>query len=592
MKKEDLTAAFLDYCISNDILQAHKVSQVRLVAKESEVEIYEVLLDLHLLSTNQLNSILSEITGFPVADPLHESYRTPMSKKTLDAISNKIAFEQMIFPLKIDEGHLHLVMANPTDDLTVNKVESSSGYPVKRYVCYFKNILRAIVRYYTYLGGKKFESIVKDSLDEIEGRKKIRQPSSIWTEPLTKALTRDISIFSKNVEPPREGEVGVSLLVQKIVDNAIFLGVSDIHIEPFQDVIKVRFRKDGVLFGQWYIPKKLQVNLLNRIKVLAGMNSTIVNRPQGGYISYENITAVGVDIRASSIPTLYGERFSLRILDKTCTLLNEKDLGMEEDDLQNFIRKINSPQGLILLTGPTGSGKTTTIYAALDRLNKESRSIITIEDPIEYQMMGISQIQISVSKDLSFDSAFREVLRQDPDVILLGEIRDPESTQVAVMASSTGHLVFSTLHTTNSSNAIPRLISMGADHYVLSDSVQLIVAQRLVRRLCLNCRRPDDLTDERLSLLGISREILDENVYYVAQRCEKCNKRGYIGRIGVFELLIPDEKFREMIIAKESGLYLQRYAIQHGMRTVRTDALIKAKNGITSLDEVVRITSN
>lgn len=592
MTNNELSSVFLDYCIRNNLIPAHKISQAQMIAEVSDRDIFELLLDTQLLHVDQLNEILSKITGYPFLDPLYESIHKPFAKETLYTLSHKLAFENMIFPIKIDQGSLHLVMANPTDEAVIKKVETIAKYPVKRYICYFKNIMRAVVRFYTYLGGKSFETLVTDALDEVSGKKKIDVPPSIWTEPIAKAMTREINFFNLQPTPPSEGEVAVSLLVQKILNNAIFLGVSDIHIEPFQEVIKVRFRKDGVLFAQWYIPISLRTNIVNRLKVLAGMDPTIRNKPQSGYISYENIVIVGVDIRASTVPTMYGERFAMRLLDKSRTILNPIDLGMNTNDLKLFRTKIKSPQGLVLMTGPTGSGKTTTIYAALDQLNKEYRSIITIEDPIEYQMLGVSQIQVKQRRGLNFAEAFREVLRQDPDVILLGEIRDTDSAKVAVTASSTGHLVFSTLHTNNAANSIPRLTAMSADSYVLSDTLELIIAQRLVRRLCPHCRKEDDLHEERLSQLGMDTSETADGNYFVAQGCEHCSFTGYISRIGVFEMLNPNERIREMIIHKEPSLHIERQARETGMIVMREDALEKARKGIVSLDEVVRVTSS
>lgn len=592
MTYDELAKVFLDHCIKNNLIPAHKISQAQMIADVSDRDIYELLLDTQLLNIDLLNELLSKITGYPFLDPLYESIHKPYAKETLYTLSHKLAFENMIFPIKIEEGSLHLAMANPTDEQVVRTVEAVAKYPVKRYVCYFKNIMRAVVRFYTYLGGKTFEVIVTDALDEVSGKKKIEAPPSIWNEPIAKAMTREIRLFSGQQDPPREGEVAISLLVQKIINNAIYLGVSDIHIEPFEEVIKVRFRKDGVLFAQWYIPIRLQSNLVNRLKVMANMDPTAHSKPQGGYISYENIVIVGVDIRASTVPTMYGERFAMRLLDKSRTLLNPADLGLNENELKLFATKIKSPQGLILMTGPTGSGKTTTIYAALDQLNRESSSIITIEDPIEYQMLGISQIQIKPKQELGFAEVFREVLRQDPDVILLGEIRDSDSAKVAVTASSTGHLVFSTLHTNNAASSIPRLISMGTDSFVLSDTLELIIAQRLVRRLCPHCKKEDELHEDRLKELGLDAKELKDGNFFAPQGCKQCNFTGYISRIGVFELLNPNEQIREMIIHKEPSLHIERQAQESGMVNMRQDAMDKARKGIVSLDEVIRVTSS
>ncbi|MCB1154252.1 Flp pilus assembly complex ATPase component TadA, partial [bacterium] len=296
------------------------------------------------------------------------------------------------------------------------------------------------------------------------------------------------------------------------------------------------------------------------------------------------------DIRASFVPTMYGDRIVLRLLDKSRTLLDPMDLGMHDEHLDIFHRHIRATQGLVLMTGPTGSGKTTSIYAALDQLNEVHRSIITIEDPIEYRMVGVSQIQVSEVRQMGFAEIFREVLRQDPNVVLLGEVRDADSAQVAVTAASTGHLVFTTLHTNNAAAAIPRLLMMGADPVVLSDAVHLIIAQRLVRRLCPECKQPDPLPDERLTKLGLKRDDLGDHQFYVAgPGCERCNETRHAGRIGVFEFLVPDDEIRQMIIERTPALSIERHARELGMRLMADDALQKARDGVISLDEYVHV---
>ncbi|MDP8256497.1 MAG: ATPase, T2SS/T4P/T4SS family [Candidatus Alcyoniella australis] len=594
MNANDLRDLFLNSCIEQQCLSPYKVPQAQMLAKASGKEIFDVLLDLGLLSLDQINNILSRVSGYPKLDPLVESLRHPPTKEALACVSQKVAINSRVFPLRIEDGELQLVMANPTDDSAVRAIQEMCGYPVKRFVCYPKNVLRTVARYYSAYGRKSFEELVQDGLDEVSGKRRIEPIQSIWTEPLGQALYREISLFPRQKQfeeqPPEPGEVAVSLLVRKILDNAIFLGASDVHFEPFQDVIKVRFRRDGVLFSQWFIPDLLRTNLFNRIKIIGGMNPSITRRTQSGHIKYDPARMIGVDIRASIVPTLFGERLALRLLDKGRTLLNPLTLGMEPDDLRTFMGKIISPQGLILITGPTGSGKTTTIYSALDTLNQEERCIMTIEDPIEYLMSGVSQVQIDQRNDLGYAAAFREVLRQDPNVILLGEIRDSESAEVAVSASATGHLVFSTLHTNDAAGAVQRLISMGADAFVIADSLQLIIAQRLVRRLCLHCKQPDELSEERLQQLGLSSEQLADGKYYRPVGCPRCKNMGYQGRIAVFEILQPNSELRGMINENRPARDIKQAAVKAGMRTIRCDALLKAGLGITSLDEVVRVT--
>ena len=593
MNNKQLQEQFIEYCVDSKhgLIKPHKMSQARLIAKWSSQEIYEVLMELQLMNLEGINNVLSAITGVPVKDPMTESFHMQFPRKTLSLVSHKAAVEYRIFPIRIEQGKLQLAMANPTDATVLKAVNKMSGLPIEPFVCYSKNILRAVVRFYNFITDKSFESLIRDAMDEIKGKKRVAPPPpNIWTEPLSQALRREIRLFPTQAGLLEEGEVSVSLLVQKIINNAVYLGASDIHFEPFEDAVTVRFRKDGMLFAQWFIPNDLNSYVFNRIKVMAGLDVTSTRRPQDGYIAYENVLPVGVDIRVSVVPSVNGERIVLRLLDKSRGLFNPELLGLEEDHLVLFQKKIRSPQGMILMTGPTGSGKTTTIYAALDQLNTEHRCIITIEDPTEYELKGINQVQVEPRFEMGFTQSLRAILRQNPDVIVLGEVRDSESAIVAVNASSTGHMVFSTLHTNDASQAIPRLISMGCDPYVLSDSLQLIVAQRLVRRLCPGCKRIDEIDDRRIKELGLSDIEVGTHTYYAPVGCQECNQLGYLGRVGVFELLVIDDTIRDMIVSHAHGLQIHKYAVSVGMRTMHQDALIKARDGITSLDEVQRVT--
>jgi type II secretory ATPase GspE/PulE/Tfp pilus assembly ATPase PilB-like protein len=594
MNDEQLQQKFIEYCFSpvKAKLNPGKVNKAVSVTKWSDQNIFEAVLELQLMNLEGLQAALSDVTGFESIDPLTEAYLHNFAKSTLATISHKAAIAFRAFPIRIIGGELHMAMANPTDEEVIERLEKMSGYPIKPYVCYSKNILRAVVRYYNLLDDRSFDSLIHDAMDEISGVKKVQPPTSLWSDTLSKALKREIHLFPHaEVEGEEIQEVAVTLLVARIIDRGIQIGASDIHLEPFDDILKIRFRKDGLLFAQWYVPKEIKSYLFNRIKVMAGLDLSSGKRPQDGAISYEKLLPVGVDIRVSIIPAIRGERLVMRLLDKCRGLLTLTNIGMGDDQVATFRKQTQSPYGLILLTGPTGSGKTTTIYSALDQLNTEDRCIITIEDPVEYELKGINQIQVDARQDLTFANAFRAILRQNPDIILLGEIRDSDSATVAINASSTGHLVFSTLHTNDAAHSIPRLIAMGCDPYVLANSLQLIVSQRLVRRLCVECKQPDPLDDARLAGLDIERSVLKKGQYSVPGNCVNCNSVGYLGRIGLFENLVPDYMMREMIIDRAPGLHIHQYAVESGMRTLREDGLLKAQQGYTSLDEILRVTT-
>ncbi len=594
MNDELLLQKFIEKCVdpADTRISPGKISQARLVAKWSNEDFYEVLLNLQLVSLSELNEILQMASGYPAADPLTESYKRRFPQVVLDKISKKAAVAHKVFPMQIARGELHLVMANPTDEKISQSLEKMAGLPIVRYVCHPKIIMKAVVRYYNLLDERSFENLINDALDEVGGKKKIEIQPSIWTEPLSQALNREIRLFpSDDISArPKEGEVATSMIVSRIIDKAIQAGASDIHLEPFENILKVRFRKEGILSSQWYIPNKLRKNVINRIKVLAGLDLTSYKRPQDGSISYENVLPVGVDIRVSVVPAMRGERVVLRLLDRYRGLLSPAVLGFDEDHLKIFNAKIKTPYGLILITGPTGSGKTTTIYAGLQMLNTESKCIITIEDPVEYDLKGINQIQINKKIDLDFSNAFRSILRQNPDVILLGEIRDNETAKVAVNASSTGHLVFSTLHTNDSVSAFPRLTGMGADPLVLAGTTQLVISQRLVRRLCPDCKKEIEV-DEKLINEFVGEKKYTRGIRYFSNvGCPICEDTGYLGRIGIFEMLVPDVETQHLIINGAPSTELSKYAISKGTRSLKQDGMLKVKAGYISIYELIRVT--
>jgi len=378
-------------------------------------------------------------------------------------------------------------------------------------------------------------------------------------------------------------------LVNLMLSQAVKARASDIHIEPYQNKLKVRYRLDGILYDMLSPPKHIQPTLISRIKVMAKLNIAEKRLPQDGRIEIR-IGDKNVDIRVSTIPTAFGERVVLRLLDKTNVLLKLTDLGMPVEGLKIFSRLIKSAHGIILVTGPTGSGKTTTLYGALSIINNPDINIITIEDPIEYQIENIGQIQVNPKIDLTFANGLRSIVRQDPDVILVGEIRDLETAEIAIQAALTGHLVFSTLHTNDSASAVTRLIDMGIEPYLVTSSVIAILAQRLVRTTCKGCRvayRPDE---ESLQNIGISAEMCTGKELYRGTGCEGCINTGYRGRTGIFELMILDDQIKNLILKTSDSNAIKRLAVEQGMVTLRQDGALKVVNGLTTVEEVLRVT--
>ena len=374
-------------------------------------------------------------------------------------------------------------------------------------------------------------------------------------------------------------------LVNVVLTQALRKQASDIHIEPFEKDIKVRFRIDGILYEIFSLHKRFHAHIVSRLKVMANLDIAEKRVPQDGRMKIKSANKT-VDIRVSIIPMAYGERIVMRLLDKAVSLLGLKDMGMTQEKLDAFKKMIQKNSGILLVTGPTGSGKSTTLYAALNRINSSEKNIITIEDPIEYELTGVGQIQVNPKTDLTFARGLRSVLRHDPDIIMVGEIRDLETVEIAVQASLTGHLVFSTLHTNDAAGALTRLVDMGVEPFLISSSLLAVLAQRLVRRICPDCKTtfmPEASTLEELGLSG-------EQTFWRGEGCPLCMKSGYRGRTGIFELLPIKNEIRALVNSGMDSVRIKQAAVQSGMKTLFEDGVLKVKSGVTTLDEVMRVT--
>ncbi len=380
-------------------------------------------------------------------------------------------------------------------------------------------------------------------------------------------------------------------LVNLILSQAAREGASDIHIEPYKDKVKIRKRVDGILYDMLTPPKHVQAKLMSRVKIMAKMDIAERRLPQDGRIEIR-IADKNIDLRVSSLPTAFGERIVMRLLDKSNVLLSLEDLGMSPNDLQTLLKLIKAPHGIILVTGPTGSGKTTSLYSALTVLNTPDVNIITVEDPIEYQINGISQMQVNSKIDLTFANGLRTIVRQDPDIILVGEIRDMETAEMAIQAALTGHLVFSTLHTNDAASAITRLIDMGVEPFLVSSSVNAIMAQRLVRRICPHCREAYTPSKEYIEKLHLPWEEFHDATLYRGKGCEECLHTGYQGRQGIYELMVLSEHIKSLMLSTSDAGQIKRAAVadkEHPMSTLRQDGLRKVLEGKTTLEEVFRV---
>lgn len=391
-----------------------------------------------------------------------------------------------------------------------------------------------------------------------------------------------------DVTDSEDDDAPIIRYVNAIIFKASRERASDVHIEPFEDKLKVRFRIDGTLYDIATEDYSFQAAIISRIKVMAGLNIAEKRLPQDGRIGLK-IAGKDVDIRVSTVPTQYGERIVMRLLDKSATLLDLSSIGLEGKNLKNIKNFIKKPNGIILVTGPTGSGKTSTLYSCLNEINTPELNILTVEDPIEYELAGIGQMQVNPKIDFTFASGLRAILRQDPDVVMVGEIRDAETAEIAIQASLTGHLVLSTLHTNDSAGSISRLLDMGIEPFLVSSSLLAVMAQRLVRRLCSDCKYPDEITEEEKYELGIGDKKLKSNTIYRKGGCPKCQNTGYTGRTGVHELLIINDEIRSLIMQRADASTIKNAAKKHGFQTLRIDGAVKVLRGITSVEEVIMV---
>jgi len=426
---------------------------------------------------------------------------------------------------------------------------------------------------------ERLQEIYGDS--EGEAEEIIQDLSSLGDEDFPQDLEKMEDLLDSESEAP------IIRLMNRILARAVQMGASDIHLEPFREYMRVRYRIDGVLYDRLKIPSRHQAAVVSRIKVLSKLNIAEKRLPQDGRIRLK-VGPKDVDIRVSTLPTAFGERVVLRLLDQTTLFRGLQDIGMAPDTYDTVEKLIHKTQGMILVTGPTGSGKTTTLYAALDRINQPGRNILTIEDPIEYQITGISQIPVNPKIGLTFANGLRSIVRQDPDVILVGEIRDLETAEIAIHAALTGHLVFSTLHTIDSASAVTRLIDMGIEPFLVSSSVEAILSQRLVRTICPHCQEIYHPPLALLRELGMDAE-REDMTFYRGAGCEVCMGTGYLGRTGIYELFLCDETMGKIIMRTSDAAEIRRAALERGMRRLVEDGVLKIRSGITTPEEVIRV---
>ena len=527
--------------------------QMALKDKNPKQKLGDVLIQKGFITEQQLIEVLE----FQLGIPHITLYRYPFDPSLFSLVPKEIAKRRLIIPLKKEGEKLLVAMADPMDFITIDDLRLSTGFHIETAIATKDDILRAINKYYDMDEG--FEDLLLD-----------REPS-VQSSEEEKIVDKDSPIVK---------------LVNQIISNAATAKASDIHIDPHDTKIVIRNRIDGVLRTERSLPKHMQSVLTARIKIMANMDITEHRIPQDGRIKM-NLDFHPIDIRVSTLPTIYGEKIVLRLLDLGSALNDLNSLGFNKVNLNRFIRLIEKPTGIILITGPTGSGKSSTLYAALNRLNSEEVNIITVEDPVEYQLEGINQIQVNSNVGLTFAAGLRSILRQDPNIIMVGEIRDTETAEVAIRASLTGHLVLSTLHTNDSLGSITRLIDMGVEPFMVASSISGIVAQRLVRRVCRDCAEVQQPTKREIEIFA--RRGLKIDQVTRGKGCASCNMTGYKGRIGIHEVLVMDDRMRRVIMNGEPFSRLRELALENKTIFLIDDGLLKVKQGITTTEEVLRV---
>ncbi len=505
-------------------------------------------------------------SGLPLAEDLRP---VDISGALVRAVPIAFAKRHRVLPLAEEGGRVRVAIADPDTPGVLHDLRVLLGRGVIPQLAPASQILQAINRVYE-MGSDRAEDLMEGLADA-------------GLDALAHGLEEPADLLDASDEAP------VIRLVNGILFQAVKDRASDVHLEPFERELQVRYRIDGILYSVLTPPKALHAPMTSRVKVMAGLDIAEKRLPQDGRIRLK-IAGKDIDIRVSVLPTAFGERVVMRLLDKSAVLLDLEELGLGGDRLELFKRLIRKPHGILLVTGPTGSGKTTTLYAALSRINSPDINIITVEDPIEYQLRGIGQLQVSPRIDLTFATGLRSILRQDPDVIMVGEIRDAETAEIAIQASLTGHLVFSTLHTNDAAGAVTRLVEMGIEPFLVSSSVLAIVAQRLVRVLCRGCREAYQPPPEGLADLGITPADLPGGVLYRPVGCPQCMSTGYRGRSGIYELLPVDEGVRDLVMRGADSNAIKEAARRAGMVTLREDGVCKVVAGLTSAEEVLRVT--
>lgn len=554
--------------IGSILLEQNAITKEQLAQCQQEIATTQQTLEACLLEKNNITpEALAKAYAQQINVPYIENVSEEMADPALLArVPLKYLRDNIVMPIKRG-GLVVILTSNPRNFDSIDQLHLMfSGSTTAMATA--KTIIDGINRFYPLEGTKQM-------IEELEEEKELG-------EAVDFGAIEETDILGMASDAP------IIKLVNHILYQAVKQGASDIHIEPFEKEILIRYRIDGVMHNALKPPKRIQSALVSRIKIMANINIAEKRKPQGGRIQIK-VADKAIDIRVSVLPVAFGERIVMRLLDKTKTFGALKSLGFSERDLKVINKSISKPNGILLISGPTGSGKTSTLYAILNQLNTPEVNIVTVEDPIEYQMAGIGQVQVRERIGLTFAAALREILRQDPDIIMIGETRDNETAQIAIQAALTGHLVLSTIHTNNAPATITRLIDMGVEPFLIASTIISITAQRLVRRLCDNCKLAFEPTDDLLERLGLTKQESKGITFYKAMGCQECNKTGYRGRLAIFEIMEMTPEIAQLTMERADTNVLRKQAIADGMTLLIQDGLRKIEEGLTTIEEVLSV---
>jgi len=555
---------FTDILVAKKVLSPDQLNEARTLQAQSGMKLQDALVKLGYASMEEVMAAVAEFHSLQFISLVDVT----IPASVIELVPESVARENVVIPMSQENGVLQIIISDPTDFDTMQKLQFILNKDVQPIIAPREQIIEAINRHYGQTETESVDSMLQEFTDTAI--------DFTETERTAAGTSGD------------ESDAPVVKLVNLMISEAISLRASDIHIEPFSDRVRVRYRIDGVLVERDSPPRRLLAPMLSRLKIMGSIDIAERRRPQDGRIKM-TVQGKHFDLRVSILPTNHGQSAVMRILDRGSIQINIQELGFGEEDYGRFQQIIKRPNGIFLVTGPTGSGKTTTLYAALNELNRPDRKIITAEDPVEYYLPGINQVEVKHKIGLDFARIIRAMLRQAPNIILVGEIRDNETAEIAVQASLTGHLVFSTLHTNDAPSAITRLVDIGVQPFLIASSVIAIMAQRLVRVICPKCKEPDKINPAELKSAGITPERAASANFSRGRGCTHCHHTGYRGRKGIYELLKMNAAIREMTFNREPTQTIRRQARLLGMKTLLDDGINKAVKGITTLDEVLSI---